>query len=264
MTYALRLSDEEIARYRAMAARARVDEADAWQHAGIVPGAQVVDVGCGPGAVLLEMAQVVGPGGSVVGVDADPSAVATARRLVAGSGVGNARVEVGPADCTGLPPGAFDVAVMRHVLAHNGGREDAIVRHLAELVRPGGRVYLVDVDMTAVRLRGADPDAVDLLDRYTEFHRSRGNDPQIGLRLGELLEAAGLTDLDHRGRYDVVQAPPGLRPPAWAARDAMIAAGLASAQDVARWASAFERSDAQEPRPVMFMPLFTATGRRPA
>jgi ubiquinone/menaquinone biosynthesis C-methylase UbiE len=261
--YSLVLSDEEVTRYRWMAAQARADEADAWQAAGIVPGAHVADVGCGPGVTLLEMADVVGPTGSVVGVDADSEAVDTARALIARSGVDNATVGTGAADSTGLAAGSFDVVVMRHVLAHNGGREEAIVSHLAELVRPGGCVYLVDVDMTAMRMRGAGNDAMELAGRYIEFHLSLGNDPQIGLRLGELLSAAGLTVLDHRGWYTVMSAPPGLRPPAWAARDAMVAEGMATPEDVARWQRALEELDAQEKRPVLFAPFFAAAGRRP-
>ena len=260
---ALVLSDEEVARYLAMAARARAEEAQAWTAAGIVPGARVADVGCGPGAALLAMAGVVGPTGLVVGVDADPVAVTTAQRLVASSGIEHASVVLGVADRTGLAPGGFDVVVMRHVLAHNGGREEAIVRHLAELVRPQGCVYLVDVEMTAMRTLGAPPDALDLADRYVQLHRQRGNDPQIGLRLGELLRSAGLTVLDHSGTFSVIAPPPGLRPPAWAARDALVAAGLATPDDVARWRRVLDELDAQPERPTMVLPQFSAIGRRP-
>jgi hypothetical protein len=49
--YVLALSDEEVARYRFMAKRAAEDEADQWAVAGIVAGAVIADVGCGPGAV---------------------------------------------------------------------------------------------------------------------------------------------------------------------------------------------------------------------
>ena len=71
-TYALRLSDDELGRYRMMAARARAEEGDLWTAAGIVPGARVADVGCGPGAMLVTLAELVGPTGRVIGVDADP------------------------------------------------------------------------------------------------------------------------------------------------------------------------------------------------
>ena len=262
--YALVLSDEEVARYRMMAARARTDESDAWQAAGIAPGAHVADVGCGPGATLLEIADVVGPAGSVVGVDSDQAAVATASALIARSGVDNATVVTGPADATGLARDSFDVVVMRHVLAHNGGREEAIVSHLAGLVRPGGCVYLVDTDMTAMRMRGTGPDMLDMIERYIEFLRTRGNDTEIGLRLGELLSSAGLAVLEHRGWYSVMPAPVGMRPPPWAARDAMVAEGIATREDVDRWQRALEKLDTQEKRPLWFAPLFSAVGRRPA
>ena len=153
---------------------------------------------------------------------------------------------------------------MNVLVIGSGGREHAIVRHLAELVRPQGCVYLVDVEMTAMRTLGASPDVLDLMDRYVQFHQQRGNDPQIGLRLGELLRSAGLTVLDHTGTFSVISPPPGLRPPSWAARDAMVAAGVATPDDVARWQRALERLDAQQERPTMFLPHFTATGRRPA
>src|SRR6266536_1903118 len=149
--YALTLSDAELARYKFMADEARASEAELWQRAGIVAGAQVADVGCGPGALLPAWADAVGPTGRVVGVDADPSAVAAAQALVVASGLDHVSVRPGRADATGLAPASFETAVLRHVLAHNGGREDAVVAHLVSLLRPGGCVYLVDVAVPAIR-----------------------------------------------------------------------------------------------------------------
>jgi hypothetical protein len=99
--------------------------------------------------------------------------------------------------------------------------------------------------MTAMRMLGAPPALLELADRYVDFHRQRGNDPHIGLRLGELLRGAGLTVLDHSGTFGVMSLPPGLRPPSWAARDAMVAEGVASPDDVARWGRALEQLDAR-------------------
>ena len=261
--YALRLSDDEVQRYLAMARHARDAEAEQWALAGITAGARVADVGCGPGATLVTMAEVVGPAGGVDGVDGDPVAVERAVQMIAESGHTHATARVGNADETGFEPGAYDVAVMRHVLAHNGGREQAIVDHLASLVRPGGCVYLVDAELTAIRTRHQPADLDDLSRRYVEYQASRGNDMQIGLRLGELLAAAGLDVVDHRGWYTIVTIPPGLRGPSWAARDAMRAAGFATDEDIARWDRAATQADRAEQRPVIFMPTFTAIGRRP-
>lgn len=262
--YALKLSEPEIARYRIMAEAAARVESDLWTRAGVVEGAAVADVGCGPGAVSAVLGRLVGPTGSVHAVDADAEAVEAARAAVASAGLDNVTVTVGDASATGIPPASLDVVMIRHVLAHNGGREQALVDHAASLVRPGGAVYLADVEITGLRFRPTDPDVDDLTERYAEWHRRQGNDLSVGLRLGELLRAAGLEGVEHHGRFSIFAPQPGVRPPSWAGRDALVADGLATADDVARWDAAFRRIDAMDPRPTGFIPMFFAFGRRPA
>lgn len=151
--------------------------------------------------------------------------------------------QVASATDTGLEPGTFDVVVMRHVLAHNGGREQAIVNHLTSLVKPGGCVYLVDIEHTALRSRPADPVIEDLSSRYHRFQTARGNDLSVGLRLGELMDSAGLELVERHGWYDLFTPPPGFRSPPWAARDAMVATGFATQDDVASWTAAASSTD---------------------
>jgi SAM-dependent methyltransferase len=262
--YALALSATEVTRYQHMAERARIVEADLWQRAGIVAGAQVADVGCGPGALLPALSGAVGPTGRVIAIEADPRAVATARALVAASGLANVTVRQGHADRTGLPAASCDVVMLRHVLAHNGGREDRIIAHLATLLRPGGCLYLVDADGTAVRTVPEDVDLDDLQQRYLTFHAAQGNDVRAGLRLGERLIRAGLELVEFCGTYLIVPVQAGMHSPPWAARDAMVAAGVATETDVARWAHAFDHRDGAATASTQFVPIFTAVGRRPA
>ncbi len=262
--YTLSLSDAEVERYMLMAERSRQTDGEHWRRAGVVPGAIVADVGCGPAATSVVLASVVGPTGRVIGVERDEQALAAGRRLVASAGVSNVELRSGDAADTGLANGSVDVVVMRHVLAHNGPDEQRIVDHVARLVRPGGGVFLVDVDATAIRTLDADPDLDDLNEKYLELHRRRGNDLQTGLRLGRLLERAGMTVVAHEGTYEVMSPPPGMRPPSWAAREAMLAEGIASPEDVRRWESAFGRMDVAQPRPTMFLPQFAAIGVAPA
>jgi SAM-dependent methyltransferase len=262
--YALRLDEGEVERYRMMAEQARAAEADLWELAGIGPGARVADVGCGPGAMLPALSGAVGPDGRVQAVDADPAAVAAARALAEAAGLENVEVTEGRADRTGLEPGSLDVVMLRHVLAHNGGAEDAIVAHLATLARPGGCVYLADVDGTAVRILPEHADLADLAERYLAFRAARGDDNRAGLRLADRLARAGLEVVEFHGRYAIGSPPPGVRPPPWAAREAMLAAGVVTEADVQRWDRAFREIEAAPVRPTVFSPLFTAVGRRPA
>jgi SAM-dependent methyltransferase len=257
--YALALDPAEVGRYRLMAERARADEAELWRLAGVGPGARVADVGCGPGALLPLLAAEVAPDGEVTGVDANADAVAAATAYTAE--VERVSVRAAPAHRTGLPAGAFDTVMVRHVLAHNGGREQAIIDHLATLLRPGGCLYLADAYGEGVATLPDVPLLEEITERYQAFHAARGNDLRTGLHLAEWLRAAGLEVLDFRGRYQIVTFPPGLRPPAWAARDAMLAAGVVTTADLERWEQGLAELDAVPDRPTGFLPVFTAVGR---
>jgi hypothetical protein len=116
-------------------------------------------------------------------------------------------------------------------------------------------------DGPAIRVHPDDPDLADLANRYVEFHRAQGNDVTIGVKLGWLLEQAGLTVESFRGGGPVLRVPPQLRSPSWAAREAMMRAGFADADDLTRWNAAFERVDQLVDRPWMTVPVYVAVGR---
>jgi SAM-dependent methyltransferase len=213
--------------------------------------------------MLPALSDAVGPAGRVQAVDTDPAAVAAARALAAAASLANVSVAEARADHTGLAPGSLDAVMLRHVLAHNGGAEDAIVGHLATLVRPGGCVYLVDADGTAVRALPEHADLADLAEHYAAFRATRGDDNRAGLRLADRLVRAGLEVVEFRGRYLIGELPEGVRPPGWAAREAMVTAGAATDEDVRRWERAFQELEAAPVRPTVFAPVFAALGRRP-
>ncbi|MFE7766024.1 class I SAM-dependent methyltransferase [Streptomyces sp. NPDC057438] len=260
--YSLTLDDSEIARYRLMADIAERRERELWTAAGVVSGARIADVGCGPGALSVRLADIAAPGGAVWAVDRDAGALAVAAALAERSGV-PVHTSTGSAEATTLPEDTFDVVMLRHVLAHNGGREQAIVDHLAGLARPdGGTVYLVDIDATAFRLRGAPAAYEEMSERYLALHRRRGNDLTVGTRLDELLTAAGLEVSAYEGHIDVMTPPPGMRGPAWAARDTLLAEGLATPDDIARWDEGFRAAERSLSDLRFFGHTYVAVGRR--
>ncbi len=79
------------------------------------PGDRVLDVGCGPGIDMLEMAELVGPGGELVGLDASEVMVAEARRRAQALQVA-ASFEVGDAQALRFPAASFDVCRTERVL----------------------------------------------------------------------------------------------------------------------------------------------------
>ena len=80
------IAPEKLERYETMFQWSTAYEA--WlDRVGIEPGQTVADFGCGPGAMLVEMAKRVGPGGQVHGLDVNAVFVASARVKAAGEGV---------------------------------------------------------------------------------------------------------------------------------------------------------------------------------
>jgi SAM-dependent methyltransferase len=261
--YTLELSEPERMRYRMMAELARQNEADLWEYAGIVPGARVADVGCGPGAVLTEIAKVVGPEGTAVGVEPGQPARAAAREELDSHGLEHVEVREGNGEETGLEPGGWDCVVMRHVLTHIGEAAPRVLAHLATLLAPGGHLYLVDVDLDAFRSTPHDPELSEQFARYAEFHRSLGNDARLGTQLGAMLRAAGLEVAEHRGEFQKVPAMLlEAGGPLVSAQDAMVASGIVSAEETVTWASARQRFAALPDAEVWFA-TFIAIGRKP-
>ena len=231
-SYSFVLDDAELARYRSMATRAVEAEGELWRWAGIQPGAHVIDLGCGPGAFLTELAALVAPGGQVVGVDQDAAAIARASQMLGRLAVPNARALETSADASGLEPSAADVVFMRHLLIHNGRAATAILDHARAPLRPGGHLFAVETDVTAIRF---DPqlerEEAELEERWIELARSRGDDPVVGRSLAELIAASGFQIVHEQSRVDVVTAE---RSPSWTAAEAIVKAGFATPRDVER------------------------------
>jgi ubiquinone/menaquinone biosynthesis C-methylase UbiE len=113
-------------------------------------GDQVLDVGCGPGFLLCDLAAQVVPGGRAVGVDTSRDMLAIAAEEARVAAVG-AVVELVHGDGGALPfgDGAFEAAVAIQVYEWM----DDVVSGISELrrvLRPGGRAIILDTDWGSV------------------------------------------------------------------------------------------------------------------
>ena len=104
-------------------------------------GAAVLDIGTGPGVLLVELAQRR-PDLRLTGVDLSADMIAAAQRNVAPFGD---RVTAQTGDATSLPfaDGSFDLIVSSLSL-HHWDEPAAAVPELARVLRPGGRVVIYD------------------------------------------------------------------------------------------------------------------------
>jgi ubiquinone/menaquinone biosynthesis C-methylase UbiE len=83
----------------------------------LFPGAKVLDVGCGPGTITLDVADVVRPG-EIIGITPSQEQVDTAREWAAEVGSpANVTYQVGDSHRLAFPDNTFDV-VYSHTVAH--------------------------------------------------------------------------------------------------------------------------------------------------
>ncbi|MGH7390956.1 MAG: methyltransferase domain-containing protein [Candidatus Rokuibacteriota bacterium] len=156
-------------------------------------GDRVLEVGCGSGVVLRDLAARVGPRGRVVGADPSRWLLDAASRLLDGHPL-RGRIALRTADGARLPfaAGRFDVTVAVTVLLHVADPL-AVVREMARVTRPGGRVAVQDQDFGTVAL--AHPDRA-LTGRILDGVAAHiYEEPWSGRRLPGLLRAAGLTSI---------------------------------------------------------------------
>jgi SAM-dependent methyltransferase len=104
------------------------------------------DLGSGTGAFTLALADLLGPGGRIVSVDRDAGALEQQRRAMA-EHFPEAAVDYRVADMLApLGPPPLDGAVMANSLHFQRDRP-AAVDHVRGLIRPGGRLILVEYDV---------------------------------------------------------------------------------------------------------------------
>jgi ubiquinone/menaquinone biosynthesis C-methylase UbiE len=143
--------------------------------AAMPPSGTVLDVGTGPGVLLVELARLR-PDIEVIGIDISPDMIAMARGNLARF-EGRATAQIGDVANLPIPDGQVDLAVSSLSL-HHWDNPAAAVSELARVLRPGGRTYIYDI-------RGAPFDA--LLSAAHAKSLFTGDAPrQASVRLGWL------------------------------------------------------------------------------
>ena len=158
---------------------------------GLGSGQRLLDVGCGLGEAALALADQLGGSGEVVGVDASATMLRVARERAAAAKC-RVRFSVGDALALDEPDSCFDAARSERTLQWVSDPA-AAVTEMARVLRPGGRISLIDTDWSTFRL---DVDDTELATLVRQAMRTeRGRPSNVGSRLSDLLRSAGFEQL---------------------------------------------------------------------
>jgi ubiquinone/menaquinone biosynthesis C-methylase UbiE len=157
--------------------------------ANLAAGHKVLDLGCGIGGATFHLADITGPVGLAAGVDISSALLDVATRRAANCpGV---EFRLGDATAIPYPDGFFDVARSERVFLYLPDRLAAF-REMKRVVKPGGRVCVIDADFDCTAIYSENP---ALTRKMTSVVAASMPNPNSARELPVLAKRAELKDI---------------------------------------------------------------------
>ena len=166
-------------------------------------GETVVDFGSGGGIDCFIAARAVGEQGKVIGIDMTPDMIALARKNTGNLGVSNVEFHLAEMENTPLENESVDVIISNCVI-NLAPDKDAVFREAYRILKPGGRMFISDMVLTAPLPAHATEDAENWVSCLS------GAEPQ-DVYTGRMSDA-GLSDIE------IIDSKPWKGEEEWASR----------------------------------------------
>ena len=153
------------------------------------PTDAILDVGCGPGSITVDLANLV-PQGSVIGSDPVEDVLDQARELAASRGAQNIRFEVADANSLPYSDHSFDVVYAHQVLQHVKNPIQ-LLKEMRRVVKPGGIVAARDSDYKSFTWYPESAGLDKWASIYQRVAKANGGEPNAGRRLLKWAREAG-------------------------------------------------------------------------
>lgn len=171
------------------------DNSATYALAEMVPGRSLLDVGCGPGSITVDLARRVAPG-PVTAVDSSGQALDLARATARESGAENIEFALCDVHDLDLADDTFDVVHAHQVLQHVADPVKALAE-MRRVARPGGVVAVCDSDYSGMYWYPRLPELDAWMDLYQSVARRNGGEPDAGRHMVAWARAAGFDDITY-------------------------------------------------------------------
>ena len=153
----------------------------------------LLDVGCGPGTITVDLAERLHPG-RVTALEMTESALGLARAEAETRSRTDIDFVVGDVCGLDFADDTFDVVHAHQVLQHVGDPVQAL-REMRRVCKPGGLVAARDSDYAAFTWYPATAELDHWLALYREAAHANGGEPDAGRRLLAWAHAAGFAEV---------------------------------------------------------------------
>jgi len=234
-TYVLRTGASAAARLRLLDDVYGPASREMMLDAGLAPGMRALDIGCGIGRISCWLSSQVGPTGSVVGIDLNKDQLDEAQLEAATTcHEENVTFLERSAYETGLPSASFDIIFCRYLLCHLTDPLD-VLAEMHRLLKPGGAVVCVDLDITAAYTSPPSLAMARSIDIAMETGKALGVTYAFGRKLHSAMLKSGFAAVTPRFDQPAYLSGPGKR--MWEhtfheAGDGIVASGAATRQEM--------------------------------
>jgi ubiquinone/menaquinone biosynthesis C-methylase UbiE len=167
-------------------------------------GMQLLDCGCGPGTITLDLARQVTPG-AVIGIDRSDAQFAAARAQAARDGLA-VTFEAADIDRLRFADASFDAAFAHALFEHLPDPAHAAAE-IRRVLKPGGCFGLRSPDWGGFLLHPFPPDVERAVAAYRGLMSENKGDVFAGRKLPSVLRRAGFARVVASASYEIYQDP---------------------------------------------------------
>lgn len=168
-------------------------------------GMRLLDCGCGPGSITIDLARLVAPG-ETVGIDLADNQLELARNDAQRQRVPSARFESASIYALPFPDASFD-AVFSHAAVEHLANPQAALREMCRVLKNGGIFGIRDSDRGGELFWPQDELLTRFHDLWSRLYQHNGSDPYFGRKLRALLNEVGLKHIEASASYECHGTP---------------------------------------------------------
>lgn len=153
------------------------------------PSMDILDIGCGPGTITVDLASYI-PQGRITGLESAEEVLTHARALAMQKGATNVHFVVGDANSLEYPDSTFDVVMCHQVLQY---MQDpvGVLKEMKRVAKVGGIVAVREADFGSFVWHPEVEGMEDWRALYLKVARSKGGEPKAGRMVHAWAKKAG-------------------------------------------------------------------------